>query len=490
MSNQMTADEMFAAKILRSLYRDLCSAQAKNLCNTLDRALRRRDTQLFNTTCSSLAAVVREDREPWEIKEALQVISLIRFPLWKLSADDCVRAQRSRVESLTWQLSPSDKIIWEEAGSRFCEIVRTAIRNLSLEGFRHGPGVVCETSSALKKRQVCYIDPRIQRRFGQFIPDLVQPILRAGFSRTIVVPKDHKTLRVIASEPTWTQWCQQGVKEALYKCIPRHPLFRGHISFTDQGLQRRLLRQPEMATIDLSDASDTLRSKHLLLLTKGDLAVREFLMDLRTHMTDWNGDRLPTIGLYPMGAAVCFPIETLVFSLLAIGHASAEGCKRLRWGVFGDDIIIDRAYGGGLCRFLERSGFKPNRSKTFLSGAFTESCGVMLYKGIDVTPVKIKKGPPVGLLDVANVTYVDLVSQLAAYPHLRRTVAEHIVNHRMRSGTTRWNPDFQRLEVATLNLSVSAIKGNPFGYPEALIRGKCDIPQDTHRACIGWRPLV
>lgn len=486
----MTANEMFAAKILRSLYRDLCSAEARSLCNTLDRALRRRDTQLFNTTCSSLSSVVREDREPWEIKEAIQVISVIRFPLWDLDPDDCVRSQRLRVESLTWQLSPSDLAIWDEAGSRFCEIVRLATGNLTLEGFRHGPGVVSETSSALSKRQVRYVDPRIQRRFGDFIPDLVQPILRTGCSRTIVVPKDHKTLRVIASEPTWTQWCQQGVKEALYKCIPRHPLFRGHISFVDQGLQRRLLREQDMATIDLSDASDTLRSKHLLLLTKGDLAVREFLMDLRTHTTEWKGKRLPTVGLYPMGAAVCFPVETLVFALLTLGHASAEGATKLRWGVFGDDIIVDRAYGGGLCRFLERSGFKPNRSKTFLSGAFTESCGIMLYKGIDVTPVKIKKGPPVGPLDVANVTYTDLSAHAVAYPHLRATITEHIVNSGMRTGRTRWNPDFQRLEVATLNLSASAIKGNLYGYPEALIRGKCDIPQDTHRACIGWRPLM
>lgn len=390
MSNQATANEMFAGRILRALYRDLSDPCAKRTCNELDRALRSRDRGEFARICGTMADIVREDDSVHAIRERLQVISLIRFPIWDLDDDKIVEAQRSRVLALRSSLTYSDRKIWEAMGSVFCSIVRTAMSDVRLTDFRHGPGVVSETSDALIKRAVCYVDPRIQRRFRDAIPDTVITRLRPGISKTVVVPKDHKTRRVIAAEPTWTQWCQQGVKGALYRSIPKHPIFRGRVSFEHQELQRGLLSRPNIATIDLSDASDTLRMQHLLMLTKHDYAVREILADLRTPLTLYKGRILPTVGLYPMGAAVCFPVETLVFGLATFCYCLAEvGRPPQTWGVFGDDIIVDTALAGGLCSFLSRSGFKPNLSKTFIGGAFVESCGVMLYKGIDITPMKL-----------------------------------------------------------------------------------------------------
>lgn len=491
MSNQKTANEMFAGKLLRALYRDLDSPLAKQACNHLDKALRLQDITSFVDICSSLPRVVRQGQKPSVVRELLQVVSLIRFPIWDLDDDTIVEGQRARVQSLKMNLNPSDREIWKNAGLVFCEILRKVMADIRISDFKHGPGVVAETSDPLRKRMVCYLNPRVQRRFNHFLPDTIVPIFRLGNSKTVVVPKDHKTRRVIAAEPAWVQWCQQGVKGSLYRNIPKHRIFRGRVSFFDQELQRSYLRRERIATIDLSDASDTIKVQHLVILTESDLAVREFLMDLRTPMTLWRGKLLPTVGLFPMGAAVCFPIETLIFGLLSHFYSYAEvGAPDPNLGIFGDDIITSDFIAGGLCSFLERCGFKPNPTKTFIGGDFVESCGLMLYQHVDVTPTKIKKGSPSTHLDVSNITLHECSEALSLYPHLREAIRSEIKHEGIRSGKTRWNPTLQRLEVANLQLCVQSYQGSPFGYPEALIAGKCDIPISGHRVRTGWRPLI
>jgi len=100
-----------------------------------------------------------------------------------------------------------------------------------------------------------------------------------------------------------------------------------------------------------------------------------------------------------MGSAMCFPVESLVFWVIAtaamhvrrgvryeaICHnksvlrdvmASVNDCF-----VFGDDVIVPREECSNVCERFEEIGFKPNYQKTFAEGFYRESCGVDAYAG-------------------------------------------------------------------------------------------------------------
>jgi hypothetical protein len=448
--------------------------------------LRKNSHKEFNQIASSLPQIVSEDTDAWRIAERLQVISLIRFPLIEIDPNTVVTEQRERVQALCLKPNPADKRIISCAAHRFLLILNRSLDTLRPGDLRHGPGSVAETGDQIKKRDVIWVDPDILRAFESFLPKRPWR-LRRGISKTCVVPKDHKTMRVIAAEPTWTQWCQQLVKGSLMRNIVSDPYFKGHISFTDQGLQRTILRKDRIASIDLSDASDTLRWKHLLLLTRGDLKVREVLRALRTLQTEYRGESLPTIGAFPMGAATCFPIETLCFACLLLAYCECEtGKLPSTWGVFGDDILVDDFLAGGFCNFLVRCGFKPNMSKTFIGGNFVESCGVYLYKGVNVTPTKIKKGAPTSSLDIANITWSEYHDSVVHLPHLRRWMAGRVLDPFFHNTVERWNSDLQRLEVKHLRDKVSTSVGRESYYEEALLRGSCDVACGSHRAGHGW----
>jgi len=58
--------------------------------------------------------------------------------------------------------------------------------------------------------------------------------------------------------------------------------------------------------------------------------------------------------------------------------------------VYGDDIIIPWSKAREVIEALEFFGLRVNRDKSCLEGSFAESCGVDAFKGVNVTPTKIK----------------------------------------------------------------------------------------------------
>jgi hypothetical protein len=351
---------------------------------------------------------------------------------------------------------------------------------------KHGPGVTAETNDPLKKREVVFLPKPLvgfAKNIPSFSPELVPPV-----SRTLLVPKDHKSLRTIACEPTWTQWTQQGYMGVLMRVIEDFPLFRGRITFRSQVTQHALIRKnQDAATIDLSDASDAIRWKHVLMMIK-DLEVREWIAKLRTPVTSFQGVLYPTIGVFPMGAALCFPFETLVFASLVCAYSLAETGRLPRyWGVFGDDIIIPDTLYGGFCSFLQRIGFKPNLSKSFCGTFFVETCGLYLYKGIDITPIKIKKIPPTSPQCENNLTYKDYSRRAShlCYTHLCTFFDSHIMYP---FGVTRWNRDYQRWETRVLSFKM-ARRNTRFTYPEALLHGSGQVSYGGITPSHDWLPL-
>lgn len=64
--------------------------------------------------------------------------------------------------------------------------------------------------------------------------------------------------------------------------------------------------------------------------------------------------------------------------------------KLKTWAVYGDDIIVDKQVFNAVLIVLKDLGFLVNKSKTFSTGFFRESCGADFYDGYPVRPVFVE----------------------------------------------------------------------------------------------------
>lgn len=487
----MKLNVMLARQSLRRLSCDLSDTEAKRLCNQLDYSLRTDNRSLFLEICSSTPSLVSVDTDAWRIRERLQVISLIRFPLWDIDEEDVFLRNRIFVESLSSSSigkSPSDREIWKAAGELIDELLPSPGCLRHTTG-RHGPGIVSETSKPHKKRQVVSYSERLRYIIDHSfkVPDNCGgwlPLTSAPkAAKVVLVPKDHKTLRPISAEPAHTQFLQQLYRELLERNISKAPWCRG-IRLRDQEFQRSLVREG-CATIDLSSASDTIRMRHLWYLGLS-LEKRSLLLTLRTPTQVFQGCEWPTQGLFPMGAAVCFPFETLLFYSLLLCYSVAETGRIGKVGVFGDDICCEPALAGGFQSFLRRSGFVPNSDKSYVSGFFFEACGLHLYKGIDVTPVKLKKKGPVSSEDLTTLSYSSYAARSEKhFPSLAKFLRELSASAVL---LKRWNCAFQHEEALCLT-GRQRTEATSDGYYEALIGRGGRVAIGAVTATYSWQTV-
>jgi hypothetical protein len=225
---------------------------------------------------------------------------------------------------------------------------------------------------------------------------------RASFptSRFKFIHKYRSKPRGICIEENETQWCQQALKNFLYKHIETHPMTRGRICFTDQTVNQMLALMSSISmaygTLDMSEASDRVARElvHRLFWYTGLLEMLDAVSTRVIELPEGLGvDRNLFVQKFaPMGSAVCFPIMAVVhFALIkAIIRLSAlENAKEVAKHVYvyGDDIIIPREAVQAVYDYLPLFGMKVNEDKSFHSSYFRESCGVHAYKGKDITPV-------------------------------------------------------------------------------------------------------
>lgn len=167
-----------------------------------------------------------------------------------------------------------------------------------------------------------------------------------------------------------------------------------------------------------------------------------------------------------MGSAMCFPVETLVFAACC-EYVTREHGHRLRYSVFGDDIIVPTECYDDLLHVLSLLGFKVNQDKSFFkpSDWFRESCGGEYCDGYDVTPLRVSRKyyavldnvALTGLTETANeahrrgFTYLRsyLIGKLATredfIPYFSQTslLGDSYSNYHTKR---RWNTDLQRIE--------------------------------------------
>lgn len=183
-----------------------------------------------------------------------------------------------------------------------------------------------------------------------------------------------------------------------------HMLHDGRIQTGDIPMPGRLAAHKDVVSLDMKEASDRVSVAHVVNLFPFNWV--EALMASRSSHTELpDGKVIPLNKFAPMGSAVCFPVEALTFwalALAAIRYADPELVRmnpgrsllrklRDRVWVYGDDIICYKKDYLVIKQSLERTGLLLNDSKCCVTGFFRESCGVDAYKGVIVTPLRIKE---------------------------------------------------------------------------------------------------
>lgn len=214
------------------------------------------------------------------------------------------------------------------------------------------------------------------------------------------VPKDAKTNRNIEVQPLLNAYLQSGLGK-----LTRRKLLRVGINLNDQTRNQELARQGSIsgfwATIDLSNASDTISSNLVRLLLPNDWL---HAMELtRTHRIKLNEVWQHLHRFSSMGNGFTFELESLIF--WALCKVACESCGYYGpIAVYGDDIIVPTHCFSRVSSVLTVCGFAVNVKKSFASGPFRESCGADWFNGINVRPLFIKENPQdvASLISLAN----------------------------------------------------------------------------------------
>ncbi|DAD50032.1 TPA_asm: RNA-directed RNA polymerase [ssRNA phage Gerhypos.2_1] len=246
--------------------------------------------------------------------------------------------------------------------------------------------------------------------------------------RVITVPKTLKTPRIIAIEPTCMQYMQQALKTLIVDGFQRFDPLSSMIGTDDQTPNRRMAMEGslsgDLATLDLSEASDRVSNQHVLDLFSSHPLLLGAVQATRSRKADVPGHGVLRLAKFAsMGSALCFPVEAMVFlTIIFLGierehSAPLSGkdiesfCQQVR--VFGDDLIVPRDYVLSVVDELHTFGYRVNIGKSFWTGRFRESCGREYYDGQDISIVKIRQLLPTRRQDASGViAAVSLRNQL------------------------------------------------------------------------------
>jgi hypothetical protein len=300
---------------------------------------------------------------------------------------------------------------------------------------KHGPGAVADRLTSNGKWNLRTWPSRLRQYFPpeEFLianekPDRVSQMLEEltlvepGSEvpvRVISVPKTLKTPRIIAIEPTAMQYAQQALFRSFRDHLEGDYLLSKMIGIEDQNPNRDMARvgshSGELATLDLSEASDRVSKRHVEHLLANFSALHGAVMACRSSKAAVRGHGVLHLSKFAsMGSALCFPMEAMVFLTVIFVGIQKELSTPLsretlvkdflgRVRVFGDDIIVPSDYVLSVVHELENFGFRVNVHKSFWTGRFRESCGREFFDGEDVSIVRIRRTLPRQRQDATGV---------------------------------------------------------------------------------------
>lgn len=256
---------------------------------------------------------------------------------------------------------------------------------------KHGPGAVFDGSSGPAKWD--FIPSTFVRQTYRELVDLPPEALSEPLMSALsVVPKDFRKHRLICIESKEAMFYQQGLRMIIEHLMCTNPLASRIIHLKDQEWNYQKSKDLRYATIDLSDASDTV-SRRLVKLLFPKEVYKMLVLGRSPLILLPDGSIIEYESMYTMGNALCFPIESLVFAALAVavisvtsGASIQKASTRLR--VFGDDIVVDRRYYKEVLDALQMAGCTPNNFKCCNNTLIRESCGSWFVHGLDCRVVR------------------------------------------------------------------------------------------------------
>jgi hypothetical protein len=408
---------------------------------------------------------------------------------------------------------------------------------------RHGSGATaCRTPNHDKYHSFRFL-PRLHEAFPYeefffynftHLCDSLESLLDAEVvaepsARIVAVPKDMRGPRLICCEPREHQYIQQGLMRDLYDRVENHPLTSGFVNFTNQEVNRDLTLEAsenqEWCTLDLKDASDRVRWDLVRELFPGDWV--RALDACRTRFVDVGGGKLfgPLRKFAPMGSAVCFPIEALVFWSLLYSHLNASSHRKCDVYVYGDDIILPTARAEEAISLLEVYDLKVNVQKSCYRTPFRESCGIDCWMGHDVSYVKARmEFDSSTLSETSWVEFVNNISTQYGWTvgHLIRSIVDEVFgpHYCTTSGAAltyeckprasnnaffkhRWNPDLHRVEALIPCITTAQtvcrdseefhwneiLRSRLTGWSDNYTIGSYAEPNRSHKK-YRWRPIL
>lgn len=223
---------------------------------------------------------------------------------------------------------------------------------------------------------------------------------RVRGNRWTTVPKDSFKRRGICVEPALNVFYQLGYGTYFRTLLKRK---WGLDLQNDQDKHREMAREGSLsgslATIDLSSASDLISKKLVeYLLPRRWVTV---LNSLRSPYSRVNGKWVRLEKFSSMGNGYTFELETIIF------HAIVRTIAAEKWpdvdptdwvktrfiSQYGDDCIVPEEIADVVLAAFKMCGFQVNKTKTYTSGPFRESCGGDYHSGVDVRTFKLKELP-------------------------------------------------------------------------------------------------
>lgn len=221
-------------------------------------------------------------------------------------------------------------------------------------------------------------------------------------SKLVSVPKTMKGPRLIAVEPTAVQYCQQAILRDLVGLLDASPMGKW-FNFHDQTVNASKALDGSIdgsySTYDLSEASDRVPASLISYLLKNFPLLRKAVFACRSPRVRLpDGSVMALRKFASMGSALTFPFEAMVFhTIVEYGIRRAremsllnDKSRAVEIYVFGDDIIVPKAYSTFIAPSLQFFGMKVNIDKSFSQGLFRESCGMDAYAGVNVTPTYVR----------------------------------------------------------------------------------------------------
>ena len=206
-------------------------------------------------------------------------------------------------------------------------------------------------------------------------------------SRLAFVPKNAKTDRPICVEPLYNSFVQTGIGSKI-----RSLLKRTGCNLRSQERNQLLARKGSidntLATIDMKSASDTI--SYMVVMEMIPYRWFDLLDSARSPEYEIQGNWYSFSKFSSMGNAYTFELQTLIFLCLARAIADEDLESSRHINAYGDDLIVPTSTYVATSNLLGKLGFEVNKSKSYHSGPFRESCGKDYFLGSNVRPLFLK----------------------------------------------------------------------------------------------------